>query len=224
VTSHLDVVFLDVGGPLYSDRPYYQGLLAAIKEAHPEVSDDEFWAELTACRQDQRGPFTRRLVLRFADEDEYRAVVDRGKELWSYPPESLQPDVMPALEALAERYRLGVLANQEPWIRDVMARDGLDRFFDVWAVSAEIGADKPDPALFRHALAEADTPAERCVMVGDRLDNDVVPARELGMRTVWLLRGEAPDDPTPEQLSGADAAVRTLEEVPEALARLPAAR
>jgi HAD superfamily hydrolase (TIGR01549 family) len=224
VTSHLDVVFLDVGGPLYSDRPYYEGLLAAIKEARPDASEDEFWREFEACRRDQRGPFTRRLTLRFVGESEYRAVVERGKELWSYPPESLQPDVVPALVGLRQNYRLGVLANQERWIREAMGRDGIHRYFDVWAVSAEVGVDKPDPALFRYALAEAAAPAERCAMVGDRLDNDILPARKLGMRTVWLLRGEAPDDPTPEQLAGSDAQARSLGELPEALDRLTEAR
>jgi HAD superfamily hydrolase (TIGR01549 family) len=223
VTSHLDVVFLDVGGPLYSDRPYYEGLLAAIKEARPHVSEQEFWREFDACRRDQRGSFTRRLTLRFVGEDEYRAVVDRGKELWSYPPQSLQPDAVSALDDLRRDYRLGVLANQELWIREAMARDGIDRYFDVWAVSAEVGAEKPDPALFRHALGEAAAPAGRCAMVGDRLDNDILPARRLGMRTVWLLRGEAPDDPTPEQLAGADTQARSLGELPAALDRLIAA-
>ena len=222
MTSHLDVVFLDVGGPLYSDRPYYEGLLAAIKEARPDVDDEAFWHEFESCRRDQRGPFTRRLTLGFVPEERYDAVVERGKELWSYPPESLQPDVRPALERLRGSYRLGVLANQEPWIREVMARDGIAAFFDVWAVSVEVGAEKPDPALFRHALDQAGTRPERCAMVGDRLDNDILPARELGMRTVWLLRGEAPDDPTPEQLAGADATAGSLSELPEVLDRLPA--
>ena len=108
VTSHLDVVFLDVGGPLYSDRPYYEALLAAIKEVRPDVPDDAFWEEFDRCRQDQRGPFTRRLTLRFVPEKAYADVVERGKELWTYPPESLQPDVRPALEELSRAYRLGV--------------------------------------------------------------------------------------------------------------------
>jgi putative hydrolase of the HAD superfamily len=38
------------------------------------------------------------------------------------------------------------------------------------------------------------------------------------MRAVWVLRGEAPDDPTPEQLAQADATVRSLDEVPDVLA------
>ena len=220
MTAHLDVVFLDVGGPLYGDRPYYQGLFAAIRELRPDADEAAFWAEFQACRADQRGPFTRRLALRFIDEADYPTVVERGRSLWAYPPESLQPDVHPALEALGAAYRLGVLANQEPWIRDTMRRDGIDGFFDLWAVSGELGVEKPDPGIFEHALATAGAPAERCAMVGDRLDNDIVAAKRHGMRGVWLLRGEAPPEPTEEQLARADASVRTLEELPEALGRL----
>jgi FMN phosphatase YigB (HAD superfamily) len=57
----------------------------------------------------------------------------------------------------------------------------------------------------------------RAVMVGDRLDYDVRPARRAGMRTVWLLRGEAPTEPTTAQLAEADAAIRSLDELPATL-------
>jgi HAD superfamily hydrolase (TIGR01549 family) len=220
VTSHLDVVFLDVGGPIYGDRPYYEALLAAIKEVRPHADEAAFWAEFQAARADQRGPFTRRLSLLFVGEDQVEAVVDRGRELWHYRPQDLHPDVRPALETLSRSYRLGVLANQERWVREVLARDGLDQFFDVWAVSAEVGSEKPDAAIFEYALAEAGSPAERCVMVGDRLDNDIVAAQRHGLRGIWLLRGEAPDEPTRGQLAQADAVIRSLDELPEALAAL----
>jgi HAD superfamily hydrolase (TIGR01549 family) len=223
VTSHLDVVFLDVGGPIYGDRPYYEGLLGAILEARPEADRDVFWAEFEACRRDQRGPFTTRLIRRLlpsAEPEEVDRVKDRGRELWTYPPESLQPDVRPALESLRGRYRLGILANQERWVRDCLRRDELDGFFELWSVSAEVGAEKPDPAIFEHALRQAATPPERCAMVGDRLDNDIVAARRHGLRGVWLLRGEAPPEPTEDQLAGADAAIPSLAELPSALEAL----
>ncbi len=51
-------------------------------------------------------------------------------------------------------------------------------------------------------------------MVGDRLDYDVRPAKAAGMRAVWVLRGEAPDDPTPEQLAEADAAIHGSDRAP----------
>jgi HAD superfamily hydrolase (TIGR01549 family) len=214
----VDTVFLDVGGPLYSDRPYYRALLAAIREARPEADPDAFWAEYDAARRDQRGPFTRRLVDRFAP-GAYDRVVARARELWTYEPEDLQPDVRPGLEALQGSYRLGILANQQRWIRDTMARDGIDGFFELWTVSDEVGIDKPDPAIFRHALRQAG-PRARCAFVGDRLDNDIVPARRSGMRAIWMLRGEAPPEPTEDQLARADASVRSLLELPEVLERL----
>lgn len=220
MTSHLDVVFLDVGGPIYGDRPYYEGLLAAIKERRPDADEGRFWAEFRAARRDQRGPFTRRLSILFVDEADMPAVVERGRQLWHYEANDLQPDVRPTLEALHGTYRLGILANQEAWVRDVLARDGLDGYFDVWAISAEVGAEKPAPEIFEYALREAGAPPERCAMVGDRLDNDVVAARRHGMRGIWLLRGEAPDRPTEEQLAQADAAVPSLDELPAALASL----
>jgi HAD superfamily hydrolase (TIGR01662 family) len=220
VTSHLDVVFFDVGGPLYSDRHYYEGLLAGIQEVRPDVDAAEFWSAYDACRRDQRGPFTSRLALRFVGEEEADRAMELGRARWTYPPEALQPDAMAAVRALHGSYRLGVLANQQRWIREAMARDGLDRFFDAWAISAEIGSEKPDPGIFRHALSQAGVAAERCVMVGDRLDNDIEAAKAHRMRTVWLLRGEAPDEPTPEQLAVPDAAVRSLTELPETLERL----
>ena len=220
MTAHLDVVFFDVGGPLYGDKPYYAGLLQGIKEVRPDASEEDFWAEFERCRRDQRGPFSRRLVGLFVDGPDADRAIEIGKERWTYPPDSLQPDAKPTLEALYGRYRLGVLANQERWIRETMARDGLDGFFDIWAISAEIGIDKPDPGIFEHALSEAGVAAARCAMVGDRLDNDIAAAKAQGLRAVWILRGEAPPEPSPEQLAVADAAVASLAELPEALDRL----
>jgi putative hydrolase of the HAD superfamily len=57
-------------------------------------------------------------------------------------------------------------------------------------------------------------------MVGDRLDYDILPAKEAGMRTVWVLRGEAPDQPTSEQLAVPDVAVEDLRGIVAVIARL----
>jgi putative hydrolase of the HAD superfamily len=57
-------------------------------------------------------------------------------------------------------------------------------------------------------------------MVGDRLDYDVRPAKAAGMRTVWVLRGEAPDRPTAAQLAEPDASVPDLTTLPVTIASL----
>jgi HAD superfamily hydrolase (TIGR01549 family) len=214
----LEVVFLDIGGVMYRDKGYRDALRRALRELGGTFSEGEFEAEYDACRAAQSGSFRARLTRRFLGPGADVAEVERHAERWwRYAEEDLEPDVVPTLERLRAIYRLGIIANQPSVVREAMARDGLDRFFDVWAVSADVGFDKPDPRLFAHAVAEAGVESAAAAMVGDRLDYDVRPAREAGMHAVWMLRGEAPDEPSPEQLAEADASIRRLDELPDAL-------
>jgi HAD superfamily hydrolase (TIGR01549 family) len=217
----LEVVFLDIGGVLYRDEGYREAVRRALRELGARFEDEAFDAEYRACRAEQSGSFRERLAAAFlGPEADVGEVERRAERWWRYTERDLEPDALPALRVLRARYRLGVIANQPSAVREAMARDGLERFFDVWAVSADVGFDKPDPRLFAHAVSAAGVEASRAAMVGDRLDYDVRPARRAGMRAVWALRGEAPDEPTPGQLAECDAWIRSLEELPEVLEAL----
>jgi putative hydrolase of the HAD superfamily len=217
----IQVVFLDIGGVMYDDSVYARSWSSALREAGAAFTDEEFEDEYAAARAAQAGSFRRRLTDRFLGPGVDIALVEaRASAHWAYPPQALFGDVLPTLQALAGRYRLGILANQPSMVRAALERDGIDRFMEVWGVSDDVGFAKPDPQLFAHVLYLAGVAPPHAVMVGDRLDYDVVPAKQLGMRTVWVLRGEAPDEPTPEQLSVPDATVRTLRELPGVLERL----
>lgn len=217
----LEVVFLDIGGVMYSDRVYRDALLSALREIHPDIPGRAFADAYDECRRDQAGSFKERLARVFLGPDADAADVERrASRYWQYPSDALEADVVPCLERLQARYRLGVLANQPSVVRDAMRRDRLDRFFDLWAVSEDLGIDKPDPRIFAHAVDVAGVRPDRAAMIGDRLDYDVRPAKVAGMVAVWVLRGEAPDDPTPEQLTEADATVRSLIELPDVLEEL----
>jgi HAD superfamily hydrolase (TIGR01509 family) len=103
-----------------------------------------------------------------------------------------QGDLYPdALECIAAVRRagliVGVAGNQPATVEQVLAAAGLEA--DFVASSAAWGVAKPDPAFFARLIAEANVPAENILYVGDRLDNDVLPARAIGMRTVFIRRG-----------------------------------
>ena len=215
VEQRIDMVFFDIGGVMYDDSIYARSWMRALRESGADFTDEEFDAEYAATRAAQDGSFRRRLSARFlGPRYDLPALEARAARYWAYPATALYPDVHPCLEALAGRYRLGVIANQPTSVRAALDRDGLTASFEVWGVSDDLGLQKPDPALFAHVLATAAVPPERTVMLGDRLDYDVRPARASGMRAIWVLRGEAPDDPTPAQLAEPDGCVRTLDEVP----------
>lgn len=215
------MVFLDVGGVIYSDRPYEDSLRTALREMGAEFTDEEFEQAYEECRRAQDGSFRRGLSERFLGSDEHaQEVAARAAPHWRYEPEALLSDVRGCVETLRARYRLGLVANQLGAVREALQRDGLADAFEIWAISEELGLEKPDPRIYEVALRQAQVEPSRSAMCGDRLDYDIRPAREVGMRTVWVLRGEAPSDPTAEQLREPDAHVRTLDELPNALESL----
>lgn len=112
------------------------------------------------------------------------------KTPWHNEDETLFPDAVPTLTELKRQgFKLGVIANQKPGMRERLKNWNLLEYFDVMAISSELGMEKPDPEIFKWALVKADCSAQNAAMVGDRLDNDIVPANQIGMYTIRVLRG-----------------------------------
>lgn len=114
------------------------------------------------------------------------------KTPWHSEDELPYPDTHSTLAALLDRgYRLGIIANQNSGTRERLEKWELLKFFDVVVASSDVGYSKPDIKIFEKAFELADCTADDSLMVGDRLDNDMIPAKALGMKTVWLKQGLA---------------------------------
>lgn len=108
-------------------------------------------------------------------------------------------DVPEALTTLHERgLRLGLISNSHRSLTSFQTHFALDGLMSVSVSSAEFGVMKPDPRIFQEALDRMQVTAAQAVMVGDSLSHDVLGARQLGMRGVWLDRSKRGtlDDPT----------------------------
>jgi len=106
-------------------------------------------------------------------------------------------DVAACLAALRERsVRLGLITNNDgPHQRRKLAAVGLADSFDAVAISGEVGAAKPDPAIFTYACAALGVAPNEAMHVGDRLDADALGATAVGLSGVWLdRRGAAGDE------------------------------
>jgi FMN phosphatase YigB (HAD superfamily) len=103
--------------------------------------------------------------------------------------DDLYPDAARAIDGLeAAGYRVSVAANQPASRADELRALGIGPA--VLAMSDAIGVAKPDPAFFSRALELMGDPQPGDVAyVGDRIDNDVLPAAAAGIRAVWLRRG-----------------------------------
>jgi phosphoglycolate phosphatase-like HAD superfamily hydrolase len=103
-----------------------------------------------------------------------------------------------------EGYLLGLVADTRPGTyRNVLRQHGLEGAFDVFAISEELGCEKPDRRMFEHvieAFGLRPEEASRVAMVGNNLSRDVCGANRCGMTSIWLRHNQRyPLEPAAEE-------------------------
>ena len=121
------------------------------------------------------------------------------------------------LEKLAQKYKLGIIANQTAGTQNRLDKWGIGKYFDVVVASAEAGYAKPDLQIFELALEQSGCMAKNAAMIGDRLDNDIVPAKKLGMKTIWARQEFAKHQKINDKSAQPDYTVDNLNELLEIL-------
>lgn len=122
----------------------------------------------------------------------------------------LHDDALAAMDALEARgIRLGVVSNWDCALPDHLAALGVAERFEVIAVSAPVGAAKPDPAIFLHATNAVGVDPSRALHVGDRRAEDYAGARAAGLRALLLDRAGTERGPD---------VITTLAAIPEIIA------
>jgi putative hydrolase of the HAD superfamily len=130
----------------------------------------------------------------------------------------LRPEIDGLLRRLRERgLKLGIVANQPQAARERLARAGIGELFDYQGLSALTGLRKPDPRAFRVAAEALDVSPVACIVVGDRIDNDIVPAKALGMAAIQLRSGRHRRQRPRSPAETPDAVVMDVRELEEAI-------
>jgi HAD superfamily hydrolase (TIGR01662 family) len=183
------------------------------------VDETEYWGSIADSREIPRLTFFGVFGGLIAAGEDHRRVFDvldveprGGRQAFT-----LYRDAAPALAGLRERgYRIGLAANQPAWAEAALREADVEA--DFVGLSAIWGVEKPSPEFFARIADEAGCRPGEIAYVGDRVDNDVEPALAAGMVAVHIRRG-----PWGYLQRGAERAhvqIRSLEELPEALARV----
>ena len=227
----IKAVLVDVGGPILDeDREYaaWDSFLVELLAAEGiQISPGEL-ARLvaTATRSCEHNPrlavlwkLVRPDVARFRRLKEALRAFQRRHLAEEYIPR-LRPGAKEVLAALAGGYTLALAGNQPTRVVDYLEEFGVLQYFQWKKVSEEMGVAKPDPLFFRMILDGLGLAPSEAVMVGDRLDHDILPARLLGMRAVRVLAGPYAEQVPCSPLHCPDRTIRSLEELPPALAAM----
>jgi FMN phosphatase YigB (HAD superfamily) len=212
-------ILFDVGYCLMDETPrldHALGWLArALATSVPSPGTEYLrGAYLAACvRPDPAEPSLLVQMLRSVGVSAETTAALRRAVPWDAVPFGAYPDAVAALRLLREAgFRLGVLANQPSSTRVDLDRAGITPLCDgVW-LSEAVGLAKPNPAFFRLALENWGLAPGRVAYVGDRPDNDVAPARALGLAAVRLRRGPHAEQAPRTESERADIEVGDLAE------------
>ncbi len=191
-------VFLDIGNVLMNDDP---AMALLYRELHRALCSHGYrftFRELLAEREElirSNGPEHWALLGRkyLGEEGHYRLMHRCASRMRAdyMASHALIPGMEAAVRRLADRFSIGVVANQLKEASGALDQAGLERFIRVRAISELVGIRKPDPALYTWALDRAACAPHEAVMVGDRADNDIAPARSVGM---WTILFRIPHD------------------------------
>lgn len=175
--KNIEWIFFDIGSTLVDEsRAYEHRIKDTIKNS--KVTYERFYNLMIDFAKQGRNGYN-------------EAVKHFGlqRTIWHSEDEFLYQETESCLKALSEKYKIGIIANQPFGTQERLNKMGISKYISLVISSAEENIAKPDLQIFRLALERADCSPDNAVMIGDRLDNDIVPAKEIGMHTVWVKQG-----------------------------------
>ena len=194
-------LFFDIGSTLINEEKAYQDRIEqAIAETN--ITYDTFYQRMLVLFQEGlKGDL---IALQ-----EYS--LERPK--WKSELEILYPDAKIVLETLHNRYKIGIITNQLPGLEERLEKFAIKQWIDLIISSADCGFSKPSSKIFQLALQQTSCSASSATMIGDRLDNDIAPAKALGMKTIWIKQGFSAYSPIQSPSEEPDFTVNSLSDL-----------
>jgi putative hydrolase of the HAD superfamily len=150
----------------------------------PRENDDKaWWSALVNLVLDQAAPSLGELDRDNFFEIAYEHFAEAG--VWE-----LYPEVVEVLTKLQPQYQLAVISNFDGRLRFILEHLGVSNFFKHIFISSELGADKPDPEIFRRAIRIARHSVDQVLHVGDDPERDWEAAKRAGLSIFKLNRAK----------------------------------
>jgi HAD superfamily hydrolase (TIGR01549 family) len=128
--------------------------------------------------------------------------------------ELLYKNTRMCFKKLSRRFKIGIIANQCLATKKWLEQHGILQYIDLVIISKEEDMTaKTNQEIFELALNKSDCRPNNAVMIGDRIENDIIPAKSLGFHTIWLKHGLGQHFENSEDICKADFIVYSLYEL-----------
>lgn len=113
---------------------------------------------------------------------------------WECFPQTEKTDVKKLLQELYGKFKLGVISNSMSQVPKIfLEQNSLIKYFDAVAISGAIGFRKPNPKIFNYALEKLNVKPNEAIHVGDSLEEDIIGAKNVGMKAIWICEEKSTD-------------------------------
>ena len=175
--ENIEWLFFDVGSTLVDESLAYEKRMRSVAQSANVTYEYVYETAMEFYRQNKKG-----------DLETFK-LLNVEKPQWPTETEILYSDTEECLKKLSKKYKIGIIANQSLGTEKRLENFGILKYINLVIASAEEGVAKPDKRIFEIALERSNCAPANAVMIGDRIDNDIVPAKRMGMKTIWIKQG-----------------------------------
>jgi putative hydrolase of the HAD superfamily len=221
--SHCEAILFDFGGTLDSDGEHWLDRFSELYEhAGLDLRRDDikrafYHADQLCCSDPQVDTMGLRPLMKHHVHLQFSALklndpVKEGEmiEQFCAKTERILQRNAELLRRLKTAYRLGLVSNFCGNAATLCHEAGLADSLEVILDSTQVGVSKPDLEIFRMALGKLNLAPARAIFVGDSYERDIMPARLLGMKTIWF---KGPNPRLPANFYQADYQISNLMEL-----------
>jgi HAD superfamily hydrolase (TIGR01509 family) len=193
----IDWVFFDIGGVLADESAYQEYRHSTCRAVARRYVKDVSQADYDRAYKEASmgvGSLTERVLRRLLENSGKSSQTEEALGILatefrlgpSYlDMEEIRPEAQEVVARLAQCYRIGIIANQPEGIKAKLEAAGIMQCLGDCTLAGDRWG-KPNPEYYREVLEKTGADPKRSIMVDDNLGRGVLPAKALGMTTIWF--------------------------------------
>jgi len=159
--------------PGYSSDTYHSDVEEALRCYSPRIYQYVFWKHT----KNDRALFDKLHGLH----------LERWRQI--RPPIRLSTGTEKEIREISRHFKIGIAGQYGREIIDLLEKHALLKYFSCYLTQDDFSITKPDPRYLEQITQAIGVEPKECILVGDRIDNDIIPARQLGMKTILVRVG-----------------------------------
>jgi len=190
-------IFLDAGGIILNENNFENNMAKIItniiKEIYPKYSLEDYWKDVDeAVYRFVPRVYDYVLYKHIKNIDDFKASkirknIEESKNLKNNF--ELVDGIKEFLIVFSQYYKIGILGQYGKSFKNYLEKENVLKYFTYSEVQDDYKVTKPDPRYFEAILKKCNCEAYESIMVGDRIDKDIIPAKQVGMKTIRIRVG-----------------------------------